>query len=343
MADPIEPNSPTAPEACADKCGVLLVNLGTPDAPTPEALKRYLKEFLSDERVVDLPRWSWLPILHLVILRTRPKRSAELYQKIWTDRGSPLLVTTEDQATALSERLSQHNCGDVPVAFGMRYGTPSIEAGIAALRDVGCDRVVVLPAFPQYSIATTLSVEDVLTAVQSRLDHCPKIEMIGDYHDQPGYIAALANSVKESWQQHGRGERLLISFHGTPVRYRDEKGDPYFGQCETTARLLAGALGLTDDEWTLAFQSRFGPEEWLQPYTDHTLDGWGRDGIKTVDVICPGFAADCLETLEEIAIGCAESFIEEGGERLNYIPALNARPDHIAALADVVVTAVGAE
>ncbi len=326
---------------CGDRYGVLLVNLGTPDAPTPEALKRYLKEFLSDERVVDLPRWVWLPILHMIILRTRPARSAALYHKIWTADGSPLLATTEGQACALSTLMSQRLGADVPVAVGMRYGTPSIPSGLAALRDVGCTRVVVLPAFPQYSIATTLSVEDALNRVRKTLSDCPEIQMIGDYHDHPGYVSALAASVREAWQNHGRGGKLIVSFHGTPARYRDEKDDPYFGQCQTTARLLAEALALSDGQWEMTFQSRFGPEEWLQPYTDLTLDCLARDGMDTVDVICPGFAADCLETLEEVAIGCARSFIEEGGKTLNYIAALNTRDDHVAALAGVVLTAMG--
>lgn len=323
-----------------DSTGVLLVNLGTPEAPTEKALKVYLKEFLSDRRVVDLPRWMWIPVLHLVILRSRPKRSAALYQKIWTDDGSPLMVTTRAQAAHVRDEIRGRSGRNMPVAIGMRYGNPSIADALAELRDAGATNVVVVPLFPQYSIATTLSVQDALKSARRQVDNCPTWQMVDDYHDHPGYIAALADSVQQHWRQYGRGERLMISFHGTPERYRDEKKDPYFSQCETTAGLLALSLGLKEDEWVLSFQSRFGPEEWLQPYTDKTLDEWAQTGIGSVDVICPGFASDCLETLEEIAISAAESFTDEGGHALRYIPALNERADHVAALADIALASV---
>ncbi|MBI5137686.1 MAG: ferrochelatase [Nitrospirae bacterium] len=331
------PDSPPPSRGAPD--GVLLVNLGTPEAPTPAALKAYLREFLADPRVVDLPRWLWLPILHGIILRTRPARSAALYRKVWTEAGAPLLAIGRAQAAGVAAVLRGRG-SDAPVALGMRYGNPSIAHALTDLRDRGCARVVVVPLFPQYSIATTLSVEDALKAATRRLPGCPAWEMVADYHDHPGYLAALAHSVREAWERGGRGGHLLISFHGTPLRYRDAKGDPYFGQCQATALALAGRLGLAERDWTLTFQSRFGPEEWLQPYTDATLDRLAGDGVQAVDVVCPGFAADCLETLEEIAMGCARAFALEGGGRLRYIPALNTRPDHLAALADVAARAL---
>ncbi|MFQ5508284.1 MAG: ferrochelatase [Leptospirillia bacterium] len=313
--------------------GVLLVNLGTPDAPTEAALRVYLKEFLSDPRVVDTPRLIWWVILHGIILRTRPAKSAALYQKVWTDDGAPLLAISRRQRAALEAVLAED---DVPVHLGMRYGNPRLVDGLQGLVRAGCDRVTVLPLFPQFSISTTASVQDAVDAVLCNLDDPPQVTVVRDYHDHPAYIAALAASVREVWSADGEPERLLISFHGTPERYRDKKGDPYYFQCETTARKLAEALDLPGERWTLGFQSRFGREPWLQPYATDLITDWAAGGVGHMDVICPGFSADCLETLEEVALGMKSLFDQVGGDRLRYLPALNDRPDHIAALADVV-------
>lgn len=315
--------------------GVLLVNLGTPDAPTPEAVRRYLAEFLWDPRVVDVFRPLWWLILHGIVLRTRPARSAALYRKVWTEAGSPLLVISRRQQAALERVLAERAGVPVPVALGMRYGRPAIATALAELEGAGCARVVVLPLFPQYSISTTASVEDAVARAARGLPGAPRTSLVPGYAEHPGYVAALAASVREAWERDGPPDRLLVSFHGTPARYRDRKGDPYSVQCTATAGLLAEALELAPERWTMAFQSRFGREEWLKPYTDETLAGWGREGLGRVDVVCPGFAADCLETLEEIAVTNAGLFRAAGGGALRYIPALNDRPDHIAALADL--------
>jgi len=313
------------------KIGVLLSNLGTPAAPTAAAVKPYLAEFLSDRRVVDRPRWLWLPVLYGVILQLRPRRSAHAYQKIWMSEGSPLLVYTRRQQAGLQQLLPP----DVPVVVAMRYGQPSLASGLKQLRDAGVERVVVLPLYPQYSVSTTASTFDAIADVWRRWPHLPELRMVMDYHAEEAYIEALANSVREYWQQHGRGERLLLSFHGTPQSMR-AAGDPYYDQCQTTARLLAQHLGLDNDRCQLTFQSRFGPEAWLQPYTDKTLEALGAEGIGRIDVLCPGFPADCLETLEEIAMMNREVFIEAGGKEYHYIPALNDRSEHIAMLAVLV-------
>jgi ferrochelatase len=269
--------------------GVLLVNLGTPAAPTPQAVRAYLAEFLSDPRVVELPRWLWLPILHGIILRTRPARSAKKYASIWTAAGSPLALHTANQARLLAAATGMH------VDHAMRYGDPTIAAGLARLRAAGASRIVVLPLYPQYSRSTTESVRDVIG---------PDATMIEQFHDHPAYVAALAAGVRRHWNAHGRGELLVMSFHGIPKR-SVERGDPYEKQCGATARLLAQALGLKPEQWRLTFQSRFGAAEWLQPYTQPTLEMLARGGLRRVDVVCPGFVADCLETLEEIGMECA--------------------------------------
>jgi len=334
--------APSAPARPAPGAGVLLVNLGTPDAPTPEAVRRYLAEFLWDPRVVDVFRPLWWLILNGIVLRTRPARSAALYAKVWTEEGSPLLVISRRQRAALKAALAERLGGGVPVALGMRYGRPALADALGGLAEAGCRRVVVLPLFPQYSISTTASVEDAVARGLRRLPQRVSAEVIPGYAEDPGYIAALAASVREHWAEAGEPDRLLVSFHGTPARYRDKKGDPYEVQCRATAGLLADALDLAPERWTLAFQSRFGREEWLRPYTDETLRDWGAEGLGTVDVICPGFPADCLETLEEIAVTNAELFREAGGGALRYIPALNDRADHVAALADLAASLLGA-
>jgi len=311
--------------------GVLLVNLGTPDAPTAPAVRKYLAEFLHDHRVVDLSRWIWCPILHGIILRVRPPKVAKLYQSIWTDQGSPLLATTRSQAELL-QQLFDDKAIDCQVSYAMNYGSPSIADGLASLGN--CSKVIVLPLYPQYSSATTASVYDRVAKVIAKQWNMPGIDFVRDYHSHPGYIKALANSVRASWHEKGRGDKLLISFHGIPKRYADN-GDVYPDECRETARLLAEELELKADEWLCCFQSRFGREEWLQPYTDETMEKLGKEGI-SVDVICPGFAADCLETLEEIQVENHDIFKEAGGKHYHYVPCLNAQPDHVGVLFDIV-------
>lgn len=316
--------------------GVLLINLGTPDAPTPGAVRRYLVEFLSDPRVVEWPRWLWWPVLHGVILRIRPRRSARLYRKIWTDEGSPLLQISRRQTQALQSILENRLPGPVKVALAMRYGAPSIAAGLEALREGGAHRIVVLPLYPQYSATTTASTFDAVADTLKTWRRLPELRMVSDYHDDPGYIAALAARIAAHWGAHDRAERLLFSFHGIPLRYA-RAGDPYPKQCQRTAERVAQCLQLPAERWRVAFQSRFGREEWLKPYTNQTLREWADSGLRSVDVVCPGFAADCLETLEEIAQLNRDIFLAAGGERFHYIPALNDDPRHIAALAELVV------
>lgn len=307
--------------------GVLLCNLGTPDAPTPTAVRRYLAEFLWDPRIVEIPRLLWGPILYGFVLPFRPHRVARAYASIWTEHGSPLRVISECQADAL-----QRLFGDgVKVALGMRYGTPAIAAALRELAGGGVTRILVLPAYPQNSGTTIGSVYDAIAAELKHWRKLPEMRFVNGYHDDAGWLDALAASVREYWRAHGRGERLLMSFHGVPRRIV-RAGDPYHDECRRSARLLAERLGLGDGEWQLSFQSLFGREEWLQPYTGETLAAWGRDGTGRVDVVCPGFSADCLETLEEIAIRYRELFAKSGGGELRYIPCLNDREDHIDAL-----------
>ncbi|MGH8481548.1 MAG: ferrochelatase [Nevskiaceae bacterium] len=318
-----------------ERAGVLLLNLGTPDAPTPEAIRPYLREFLSDRRVVDLPRLLWWPILHGIILPLRPRRLAPLYARIWRADGSPLLAITRELRDGLARALAP-----VPVVEAMRYGRPRIADAVAGLRDAGVERLVVLPLYPQYSGTTTASAFDGLDTALRELGWRPELRRIEDYHADDGYIAALAQSVREHWEAQGRGERLLLSFHGIPQRYA-ARGDPYGRQCEETARRLAAALELRDGEWQVAYQSRAGKAAWLAPYTDEVIPRLARQGLRRLDVICPGFAADCLETLDEVAIRYAGAFVAAGGEALRYVPALNARPGHIEALARIVGAAHG--
>jgi ferrochelatase len=316
--------------------GVLLTNLGTPDEPTPKALKRYLKEFLWDPRVVEVPRPIWWCILNGIILNTRPRRSAAAYQKIWSEQGAPLRQHTQAQSAALRERLQRRFGDNVLIEFAMRYGNPAISGVIGRMQQAGVRRLLVLPLYPQYSGATTASTFDAIAEDFRHRRWLPELRMVNHYHDDPGYIEALAASVRAHWQQHGRADRLLISFHGVPKRYLLQ-GDPYFCECHKTSRLLAERLGLAPEQWLLSFQSRFGREEWLQPYTDEALKALPRQGVKSVQVICPGFSADCLETLEEIGQENREYFLHAGGERYEYIPALNAQPAHIDALEKLIV------
>ncbi|RKZ07384.1 ferrochelatase [bacterium] len=320
--------------------GVLLSNLGTPQAPTAAALRPWLREFLSDRRVVDLPRPLWWLILNLFILPTRPARVARAYRLIWTDEGSPLMVAATQQRDGLEQRLQSTFGGQVRVALGMRYGEPSIASALESLVAAGCTRILHLPLYPQYSGATVATNHDALFAAAARGRRMPTLRTVNSYAAEPAYITALANSVRELWQRDGAADRLMISFHGLPQRHADE-GDPYPQECSETATLLARELGLTDERWELCFQSRFGREPWLQPYTDHRLKEWGREGVSSVDVICPGFSADCLETLEEIDVQNREFFQAAGGGRFRYIPALNARPDHLEALMAVLQRELG--
>ncbi|MBT4080673.1 MAG: ferrochelatase [Gammaproteobacteria bacterium] len=318
------------------KSGVLITNLGTPDEATPSALRRYLAEFLWDERVVDLARLPWWLILHGIILRTRPAKVAKAYQKVWTTEGGPLLVISKQQRDAIEKKLQERIGKAVPVALGMRYGNPSIPSAMEQLRGQGVERIIVLPLFPQYSAATTGSTFDAVSEVLQGWRSIPELTFINQYHDHPAYLGALAHTIQEAWAKREPAERLLLSFHGLPVRYQ-QLGDPYRDQCEATALGVAEQLVLNEGQLQVVFQSRFGKEEWLQPYTDKTLENLPKEGIDHVDILCPGFSADCVETLEEIAIQNQELFIDAGGEALNYIPALNSREDHIEALTEIIL------
>lgn len=311
--------------------GVLLVNLGTPSAPNVPALRAYLREFLSDPRVVDLPRVLWYPILYGIILPFRAPRSAALYRKIWTPQGSPLRVFSQ----ALADAMAAHLAGRAQVALAMRYGEPSVAAQLRALRDAGVQRVVVLPLYPQYSVTTTASVMDAVQAASADLGPSLQVRVVNDYHDNAVWIDAVADKIREHCAKQAEPGHLLFSFHGIPQRCVD-KGDPYARQCQASARAIAAALGLGEGGWSLSYQSRLGKAQWLTPYTDQTVRDLARRGVRHLDVVCPGFAADCLETLEEIAIQNAEFFREAGGESLRYIPALNADAAHVAALVALV-------
>lgn len=315
--------------------GVLLVNLGTPDAPTPSAVRRYLKQFLGDPRVIEFPRLLWWLILNGVILNLRPRKSSAAYKKVWTKDGSPLLFISERQKEALQRELSTRFGTGIRVALGMTYGNPSIFSALESLRAQKVRRLLILPLYPQYSGSSTGPVFDEVTRVLQQWRWVPATRFINDYYDSQGYISELAESVKDFWGQSGERVHLLLSFHGIPKRYVAH-GDPYLSQCHVTGQLLARTLDLGDKDWSLSFQSRVGREEWLKPYTDETLRQWGRTGPRRVDVLCPGFAADCLETLEEIAMQNRDNFLNAGGESLGYIPALNERPGHIVFLADLI-------
>ena len=323
---------PAFDHARAPIIGVLLANLGTPDAPDTGSVRRYLAEFLWDPRGVEMSRPLWWAILHGIILRVRPSRSAAAYRSVWTEEGSPLLTNARAQAAGLQQALDREAPGRFRVALGMRYGEPDIAGAIDELLDAGATRLAVLPAYPQYSGTTTGSVFDAVAAALTRRRWVPALHLRSSYHDHPDFVAAVAASIREHWQSHGEPDRLLFSFHGIPRRYF-LAGDPYHCQCHATARLVCEALGLDEARWALAFQSRVGREEWLRPYTDETLEQWGREGAGTVHVVCPGFSADCLETLEEIAVENRDRYLEAGGTGFEYIPALNDRGDHVAALA----------
>lgn len=319
-----------------DLDAVLLVNLGTPASPTTSEVRRYLAEFLSDRRVIDLPRIVWLAILHGVILRVRPSRSAKAYQAIWTDAGSPLMVLSRRLRDALQARLNPDGRRPLAVELAMRYGEPSVAHVLQTLKDRNLKRVLVLPLYPQYSGTTTASVFDAVAAEFKRWRRVPELRFVSDYWHEPGYVESLASTIAARY----RGGYLLFSFHGIPTRHFIG-GDPYHCQCYGTARAVAERLNLAHGTWGVSFQSRVGTEQWLRPYTDETVQAMPGRGIKDLTIVCPGFAVDCLETLEEIAIEARDDFLAAGGERFDYIPALNDAEEHVAALASVVARHTG--
>jgi len=315
--------------------GVLLVNLGTPESPSVADVRRYLREFLWDPRVVELARPLWWLVLNLVILTTRPRRSAKAYAKVWTEAGSPLLVISKKQHAALQTLLESQQGHPLKVALAMRYGKPGIAAGLEELREAGAKRVLVLPLYPQYSATTTAAIVD---AVADELRHwraLPELRFINDYHHHPAYISALGGSVRRYWSVHGEPDKLLLSFHGIPQEYVDA-GDPYAEQCYKTAELLIAALELPAERWQLSFQSRLGPKQWLQPYTDHTLEALAKEGVRNIHVVCPGFSVDCLETLEEVAMENRDIFLEAGGKQYGYIECLNDHASHIQLFSELI-------
>lgn len=320
-------------DGASPRQGILLCNLGTPDAPRPAELRRYLKEFLSDPRVVEIPRLLWWMILNLIILRIRPRRSAKLYQSVWTEAGSPLMLYSQGQVKAVKERLAE-KYGDIPVVLGMRYGNPSMASAIKELTDQNVRDIIVLPLYPQYAGATTGSTFDAIAKTFTQLRWVPELQFINGYHKSEGYLEAICSSIRRHIEQHGQPDRLVFSYHGTPERYL-KNGDPYHCFCHQTTRLVKEKMNLDETQVMTTFQSRFGREPWLQPYTDKTLEQLPENGIKHVAVICPGFSSDCLETIEEINMEGRESFIESGGEQFHYISCLNDEPAHIDALVSI--------
>lgn len=318
-------------------CGLLIANLGTPDAPTASAVRRHLAEFLWDPRVVQIFRPLWWLILHLIILRIRPRKSAEAYAKVWTKQGSPLRCFTEEIAAGVHQELLSISDFPVKTVVGMRYGTPSISGALQELRYANCEHVVVLPLYPQYAAATIASVFDEIGDTFKHWQYLPQLNFISGYHDNEDYIQALANRIRNFWKTNGKAQLLLLSFHGLPERSRAE-GDPYFDQCQETGELVIEKLSLNEPEYKIVFQSRFGREEWLKPYCIDVLKELPKQGITEVDVVCPGFAADCLETLEEIAITNKQAFLEAGGVNYRYITALNNDPEHVKGLARLVTS-----
>lgn len=325
------------------KTGVLLTNLGSPDEPTPGALRNYLREFLSDPRVVEIPRILWLIILHGIILRIRPAKSAKLYESIWTDKGAPLIDISKSQRDKVAQRLQAQYGDDVVVELAMRYGKPSISSGLQALRQRGVENIIVLPLYPQYASPTTGSTFDAISREVTQWRQVPNIHFLSGYHSNGKYIEALANSIKEHIAQHGRPDKFVLSYHGMPEAFR-EWGDPYYDKCLETTELLIKELNetiaLPADDFISSFQSRFGKAPWLQPYTDETLEDLPAKGCKHIAILSPAFSADCLETLEELICENKEVFLEAGGETYHYIAALNERDDHIDAILDVIEPAL---
>lgn len=328
--------TPEPPHAASDRSpvGILLCNLGTPDAPTPEAVRPYLAEFLSDPRVIEQPAWKWLPILHGVVLRRRPARVAEKYKLIWTDEGSPLAVWSARQARALQARLREGGAEAV-VGWAMRYGQPAIATELDALKAAGCTRILILPLYPQYAACTTGSVMDDVAAWIRQTRKLPELRYVRDFCEDEGYLRAMVARVEAVWHEGGRPDCLLMSFHGLPKEMID-LGDSYQSECERTAKALAARLQLEDDQWQICYQSRFGRAKWIGPATDETLEQLPVRGVRRVDVICPGFVSDCLETLEEIALDGKQDFMSAGGEAFRYIPCVNAEPLWIETLVELV-------
>lgn len=318
------------------RTGILLVNLGTPDAPTAQAVRPYLKEFLSDPRVVEIPRAVWWLILNGIILNTRPKKSAAKYAQIWMPEGSPLRVHTAKQTALLQGYLSQRTRAPFVVDYAMRYGNPSISGAMQKLKAQNCQRILIVPMYPQYAASSTGTAFDMVFAELQQMRNTPALRTIKNFHDHPGYIKALANNINDYWMKNGRPEKLVMSFHGLP-QFSLDKGDPYHCECHKTGRLLAQELGLQPGQYFISFQSRFGRAEWLKPYTTAALKELGKQKTKRVDVVCPGFVADCLETLEEIAMEGKEDFRHAGGGEYHYIPCLNERNDWMHALTDLVI------
>jgi ferrochelatase len=333
MAYQTEPNFVHGTPA---RTGILLLNLGTPDAPTPSSVRTYLDEFLSDPRVVEIPKAVWWLILNGVILNTRPKKSAAKYASIWLPEGSPLRVYTEKQAGLLQGYLSQRTQAPFVVDYAMRYGNPSIPSVLRKLKEQNCQRILVVPMYPQYAASSTATAFDIVFAELQQMRNTPALRTIKSFPGHPGYIKSLANNINDYWMKNGRPEKLVMSFHGLP-QFSLDKGDPYHCECHKTGRLLAQELGLKQEQYFISFQSRFGKAEWLKPYTTATLTELGKQKTKRVDVVCPGFVADCLETLEEIAMEGKEDFQHAGGGEYHYIPCLNVRNDWMHALTDLVM------
>lgn len=331
---------PAYTHGTAPRTGVLLVNLGTPTAPTAAALRPYLKEFLSDPRVVEIPRPIWWLILNGIILNTRPAKSAKKYASVWTSEGSPLKVHTEKQAKLLAGFLAQAGYRELHVSWAMRYGQPSIRSQLDAMRAAGCTRILVVPLYPQYAASTTATVVDEVANCLRHWRNLPEVRYVRSFGDDPGYIEALAASVRAHWQRNGQADRLVLSFHGIPRRSLD-LGDPYHCECYKTGRLLGEALKLAPERLIVSFQSRFGKAEWLKPYTQPTLEELGGSGVGSVDVMCPGFVSDCLETLEEINMECREAFLHAGGKQFSYIPCLNENQPWIEALTTLSLNHLG--
>jgi protoporphyrin/coproporphyrin ferrochelatase len=327
---------PTYTHGTPAKTGILLINLGTPDAPTAEAVRPYLKEFLSDPRVVEIPKAIWWPILNGIILNTRPKKSAAKYASVWLPEGSPLRVHTAKQTVLLQGYLGERTKAPFVVDYAMRYGNPSIPSVLRKLKEQNCQRILIVPMYPQYAASSSGTAFDIVFAELQQMRNSPALRTIKNFHDNPGYIKALANNINEYWMKNGRPEKLVMSFHGLP-QFSLDKGDPYHCECHKTGRLLAQELGLKTGQYFLSFQSRFGKAEWLKPYTTATLKELGKQKTRRVDVVCPGFVADCLETLEEIAMEGKEDFQHTGGGEYHYIPCLNERNDWMHALTDLVM------
>lgn len=321
----------------SSKIGILLINLGTPDAPTPRALRPYLKSFLSNSRVIEIPRWIWWIVLNGVILNTRPKKSAEKYALIWTSEGSPLKFHTERQTKLLLGFIGERIKPVPIVEYAMCIGSPSIAEVLSRMKQHGCDRILILPLYPQYAASSTAAAFDAVFTQLSKMRNVPSIRTVKHYHDHPGYINALAQNVRDYWMRTGKPDKLIMSFHGVP-HFTLDKGDPYHCECQKTGRLLAEALNLDTNQFQICFQSRFGKTEWLRPYTSEILEQLGKQNTRRIDVICPGFVSDCLETLEEIALEGKTTFVQAGGQEFHYIPCLNERDDWIHVLADISLT-----